>query len=136
MLWRGVWLEACSLFLQEGSPGYNARGMLLHSSRYTSWPVAHTDAARRLQVTDNIGQLTSLTSLTFTECPLDKLSNSISRLQNLRHLRLEGSFFPKVHCRQTGLQRFILPVPLLQKEKHHAQSPAANVSHTRIHLST
>ncbi len=48
------------------------------------------------QVTDSIGQLTGLTSLTFSECVLTGLSSGISSLTNLRHLALEGSYFPEV----------------------------------------
>ena len=49
-----------------------------------------------MQVTDNIGQLTSLTSLSIVDCPLEELSSCISRLQNLHDLDLDCSFFPEV----------------------------------------
>ena len=56
----------------------------------------------RMQVNNSIGQLTGLTSLTFSECPLTGLSSGISCLTNLRHLALEGSYFPRVSSWHVG----------------------------------
>ena len=70
---------------------------MLHFIAYCSCHPGRTDAALRMQVTDSIGQLTGLTSLIFARCPLEELSSSVSRLQNLRELKLEGSFFPEVN---------------------------------------
>ncbi len=59
-------------------------------------PRQNPDNPVRMQVTDNIGQLTSLTSLSIVDCPLEELSSCISRLQNLHDLDLDCSFFPEV----------------------------------------
>ena len=60
-----------------------------------------------MQVIDSMGQLTSLTSLRIVDCRLAELSSSISRLQNLRDLDLDCSFFPEVHsCRLQNCQDF------------------------------
>ena len=65
-----------------------------------------------MQVTENIGQLTSLTSLSLLQCPYLELSGSISRLQNLRDLDLQENHFAEVNalplCSCGGVDRIEL----------------------------
>ncbi len=65
-----------------------------------------------MQVPDSIGQLTRLTSLSVMQCPLEELSSSMSRLQNLRHLELETCYFLQVNFLWKIFYHYLYPCSL------------------------
>lgn len=87
-----------------------------------------THKTGRVQVTDSIGQLTRLTSLTLVECPLEELRSSISCLQNLRHLDLDTSYLQEVKHLSTQHQSYSHTACLMAQTLHQMHSTYINVS--------